>query len=70
MPTPEEIQAKIDEINETLDSGVTSVDNKGVRTTISHDSLRRRRSELQDQLASLESGSGQADTGPFTPLQL
>lgn len=64
------IQAKIDEIDETLDNGITSVTVDGITTTIDHRSLRKRRAELQRELAACQAGDDLATAhNPFRQIQ-
>ena len=50
MATPSEIRDRIDAINAILQAGVTSNAVDGESTSFNHDSLRRERTELRQQL--------------------
>ena len=69
MATAEELQTKIDAIDELLQSGMTSTDNDGLKATIDHGELRKTRAELKRELEALS--STEDDTGgPFRRIQL
>ena len=54
--TEDQILKQIAEINDTLNLGLTSVDNGGLKSTMDLKALRQRRNELQRELAGLQTG--------------
>ena len=50
MPTPTEIRDRIAEIDRILTAGVTSNSVEGESSTFNHDTLRRERTRLQEEL--------------------
>lgn len=56
--TAEQIEEKIDQINDMLDTGVTSTTIDGVTTSFSPGDLRKRKRELTRQLARLNGETG------------
>lgn len=69
--TADEILAAIAEIDSTLNAGVQSVTVDGITTNVDLEFLRRRRAELERQLAAIQSGDDDDATPPrFRPVQL